>query len=323
MPPMSNLIGMPTSASRSSLEDYVINVALEEEWEVSFDELHITQMIGEGSFGCVRSALWRGTEVALKVLKDRAIDSREFYMEIKILTRLHHPNILQVLGCCTQRKPFAIVIEYMQNGSLERFVNQKSKHRLTEIQKIGVVKDVARGISYLHNRKPIGIIHRDIKPSNILLSRSFKAKIADFGISSIKSRPNEKYEHTGETGTYRYMAPEVLKSKSYSCQVDIWSFGLLVYAIFVEKPFNGCSTNEEMFTLILNDPVSNWLYLKNIQDSNIRNLICKTVVVDPDYRWDATYMVNYCNAAIKIQESKKKSKKKKKKNYSLLCCFNK
>ncbi len=315
--PSSSLMGNPTSfgQARSSLEDYVINVALEEEWEVSFDEMYITDIIGNGGFGCVRSAVWRGTDVALKVLKDRTIDSHEFYMEIKILTRLHHPNILQVLGCCTQRKPFAIVLEYMQNGSLERFVGKRNKHRLTENQKIAIVKDVARGISYLHNRKPIGIIHRDIKPSNILLSRSFKAKIADFGISSIKSKPDEKYQHTGETGTYRYMAPEVLRSELYSCKVDIWSFGLLVYALFVEIPFYRFS-NEMMLESILSDPLHNWLLLKKIKDSNIKNLICKTVVTDAEYRWDATYMVNYCNSSIKAQDQAPQKKKRS----SLLCC---
>ena len=307
---MSHLIRSENNTSISSLENYVNNVALEEEWEVGFEELHITTMIGQGGFGCVRSAIWRGTEVALKVLKDRTIDPHEFYMEIKILTRLHHPNILQVLGCCTQRMPFAIVLEYMHHGSLEQFVKRRTskKYRLSDNQKFGIIKDIARGISYLHNRKPIGIIHRDLKPSNILLSQGFTAKIADFGISALKSTPAENYAHTGETGTYRYMAPEVLKSQYYNCKVDIWSFGMLVYAMFVEIPFTGFGS-DMMYSAILGDPFK-WLSLKSIKHDHIVNLIQKTVTPDPDYRWDATYMVNFCNASLDdCQETKKKLKK--------------
>tara|TARA_B100000405_G_scaffold301794_2_gene263787 strand:- start:39 stop:689 length:651 start_codon:yes stop_codon:yes gene_type:complete len=214
--------------------------------------------------------------------------------------------------------PFAIVLEYMHNGSLERFVKRgkNKKYRLSDNQKFGIIKDIARGISYLHNRKPIGIIHRDLKPSNILLSRSFTAKIADFGISALKATPAENYAHTGETGTYRYMAPEVLRSQSYNCKVDIWSFGMLVYAMFVEIPFTGF-TSDMMYDAIIGDPFR-WLSLKSVKHDNIVNLIRKTVTHDPEYRWDATYMVNFCNISLYDSQLTKVKKKKRKK---IRCCI--
>ena len=274
--------------------------------------------IGQGGFGCVRSAIWRGTNVALKVLNDRSIDSREFYLEIKILTRLHHPNILQVLGCCTTQKPIAIVLEFMANGSLEFYVNPKQKNYiLSSRQKNLIVQDISRGIAYLHNRKPSGIIHRDLKPSNILLSRSFTAKIADFGISSLRPTPDEFYMMTGETGTYRYMAPEVLKSESYNCLVDIWSFGLIVYAMYVGLPFQGF-TKDDMFKAIINGPLIANLPLNTIKDPIIRNLIVRTVVSNPEDRWDSTYTVNYCNASLNTTMHKEEVNQGKK---SILCCM--
>lgn len=205
------------------------NVEVNEEWDIKPGELTFKETIGNGTFSTVFKGVWRGTEVALKNLKVSSIETTQFVKEMDIISRLHHPNILQFLGACS---PSIIVMEYMSNGTLE-----KANEHLSYSQKIAVIKDIARGLAYLHNRKPKCIIHRDLKPNNILLTTSNKAKIADFGISCLRPENDEMYNMTSETGTYRYMAPEVLTHQQYNTKVDVWSFGIIVYFMFCDQPY--------------------------------------------------------------------------------------
>lgn len=314
--PMTLPVDRPTD--RYSMERRISNISNEGEWEVSMEELTIGEKIGQGAFGCVRSATWRGTEVAIKVLYDKNIDIQEFYMEMLILTRLHHPNILQVLGCCTTQIPYTMVLEHMPNGSLLRYVHNKGTHYgvLTQNQKIEILKDMARGLAYLHNRRPYAIIHRDLKPSNILLTTSLKAKIADFGISSIKPVADEFYQMTGETGTYRYMAPEVLRSEKYNCKVDIWSIGMLVYALFVQEPFLWCNEKEMFKELSGLCPTSRFCI--DSMTPNVKQIFKRTTCTNPNERWDSMYLIQYCNIELKEDEGRIQKKKKYK---SYLKCF--
>lgn len=277
---------------RTSIERKMVDVSLQGEWEIEMQELHMLTSIGQGSYGTVRYSMWRGTEVAIKVLHDKTIDLNEFFQEISILTRLHHPHVLQVLGCCTLTKPYGIVLEYMPNGSLHYFVSRNNS--LSYNQKIVIVKDVARGLAYLHNRKPTAVIHRDLKPSNILLTASWRAKIADFGISSVKPRAEDIYEMTGETGTYRYMAPEVLRYKPYNCKVDMWSMGMLTYAIFVEEPFKQCRSNLHLFQVFEKGNSARTLSYRKLSP-DVLKIFMNTTSDNPEHRWDSLFLAQYCN----------------------------
>ena len=162
-----------------------------------------------------------------------------------VLTKLHHPNILQLLGACTIKEPYLIVTELMT----ENIMHYNNKN--TNFKKlINMAIDISRGLAYLHNRHPNCLIHRDLKPSNLLLTSSGKVKIADFGISCFQNKSTEKYKMTGETGSYRYMAPEVMKYKEYDATVDIYSFGMILYKLFEEIPFID-KTNPEIISLVL------------------------------------------------------------------------
>lgn len=276
------------------------HLSLNGEWEVNANELSFGQHIGQGSFGIVRKAIWRGTDVALKIIKDHTIDLTQFSLEMTILSKLHHPNILQVLGYSTMTLPYIIIMEYMCNGSLELLLRRKTKTKYNK--KLSIIRDISRGIAYLHNRTPDAIIHRDLKPSNILLSASLKAKIADFGISSIQSKANEFYQMTGETGTYRFMAPEILRSTKYNCKVDVWSFGMIVYNVFVERPFAKKTLKDIIHSI---DKVNLNLDLNNVS-IDIKTIIRNTLVENPNERWDSLYLVNFCNMDL-IKESLKKT----------------
>ena len=296
----------PSHKSRRSLERRVSELSNEGEWEIRIEDMFMQDKIGQGAFGCVHLATWRGTEVAIKILEGNDGDLQQFYTEITVMTRLHHPNILQVLGCSTKQGQWMLVFENMCNGSLLPHVRSR-RDVLTHMQKIIILKDIAKGLAYLHNRQPFAVIHRDLKPSNILLTNSMNAKIADFGISSIRPIVDEYYQMTGETGSYRYMAPEVLKSEKYNCKVDVWSFGMILYALFVDEPFTW-STDKFSFFAELSSayPLKNFRFDSSMP-SDIKQIFMKTTCTDPRDRWDSMYLVQNCNSDLKVTDVKKSS----------------
>ncbi len=213
------------------------------EWEIPRNEFDIMEVLGNGSFGEVHRARWRGTIVAVKIANVTETND-EFKIDFLSLTKLHHPNIVQLLGACTDTTPYMICMEFVP------FSLDKMLYRIDNNQRLSISADVARGLAYLHNRKPIYIIHRDVKPQNILLTASMKAKITDFGISMFRNDEHVPYKMTGETGTYRYMAPEVLRSEEYNHKVDIWSFGMVMYHMFENSPPYGYMPFNDMLQTI-------------------------------------------------------------------------
>lgn len=230
------------------------------EWEIPPWNLFINEniLLGQGNYGKVYFALWNETEVVAKVINQNlSKKNRELFVkELNVLTKIHHPNIVQVLGYVSE--PFIIVIEYLQKGEL---LNYSQKKWLTKKKKINICLDILKALTYLHNRKPNYIIHRDIKPQNILMTPSGRAKIADFGLSRLlkiksdiikekeeKQEKEEKEEKeddkdlTQTVGSLRYMAPEVKNSNNYTYKIDIWSVGVIFYELFEEEryiPKNG------------------------------------------------------------------------------------
>tara|TARA_B100001093_G_scaffold520286_1_gene614272 strand:+ start:1088 stop:2011 length:924 start_codon:yes stop_codon:yes gene_type:complete len=223
-------------------------------WEIPPWELIIfkQRLLGEGSFSKVYLAKWRETYVVAKIINKEICNSKKKLVlrEFDIMTKLHHPNIVQFLGYIDD--PFIIVMEYIPNNDLYKNIINLKKDK-----KISIMKDILRGLAYIHNRKPDTLIHRDIKPTNILLTNSKVAKITDFGLSrfynmeKINSHENLNSldvnhnkcdnlinEFSGFVGTERYMAPEVLKNLSnYNHKIDIYSCGILLYELFENKKY--------------------------------------------------------------------------------------
>ncbi len=255
------------------------------EWEIPPTEIHVQQKLGGGSFGTVFKGEWRGTDIAIKVIKND-VDTQEFEIEMDIISRLHHPNILQFLGACTIIHPHMIIMEYMSNDTLD-----SANTFLTHPQKIGIVKDIAKGLAYLHNRKPECIIHRDLKPNNILLTTSFKAKIGDFGISCLRTSNDEAYNMTSETGTYRYMAPEVLMHKEYNAKVDIWSFGMILLFMFGKPPYEGLSVEQLIDSVVHYQNV----FLIDGMCERVKHVFRNCALFNPSERWGALKLVQHCN----------------------------
>ena len=255
------------------------------DWEIPPWELFIftKRLLGEGSFAKVYLSKWRETFVVAKVINPNICkNEKELVLrEFEIMTKLHHPNIVQFLGYIDE--PFIIVMEYIPNGDL---LENIEKHNLSKENKKNIMRDILQGLAYIHNRLPYSLIHRDIKPTNILLTNSKVAKITDFGLSKFnniyKSSSNnnlipinEDSSHnnldnnysifkdlTINVGTERYMAPEINQRKPYNNKIDIYSCGILLYEMFENKryipgeKFTWYYTPKKIKTIILNNMLS-------------------------------------------------------------------
>ncbi|KAI4379226.1 hypothetical protein MLD38_005550 [Melastoma candidum] len=151
---------------------------------------------------------------------------QDFRHEVNLLVKLRHPNIVQFLGAVTERKPLMLITEYLRGGDLHQYL--KDKGSLSPSTAVNFALDIARGMAYMHN-EPNVIIHRDLKPV---------AVVGDFGLSKLIRVKNSHnvYKMTGETGSYRYMAPEVFKHRKYDKKVDVFSFAMILYEMLEGDP---------------------------------------------------------------------------------------
>ncbi|KAI3812026.1 hypothetical protein L1987_16727 [Smallanthus sonchifolius] len=213
------------------------------DWEIDPVELDFTSshIVGKGSFGEIVKASWRGTPVAVKRILPSLSDDRfvvqDFRHEVNLLVKLRHPNIVQFLGAVTEKKPLMLITEFLRGGDLHQCL--KEKGALNPTTAINFALDIARGMAYLHT-EPNVIIHRDLKPRNVLLvnSNADHLKVGDFGLSKLIRVQNshDVYKMTGETGSYRYMAPEVFKHCKYDKKVDVFSFAMILYQMLEGDP---------------------------------------------------------------------------------------
>eukprot|EP00002_Diphylleia_rotans_P023199 TRINITY_DN455_c0_g3_i1.p1 TRINITY_DN455_c0_g3~~TRINITY_DN455_c0_g3_i1.p1 ORF type:complete len:497 (-),score=108.77 TRINITY_DN455_c0_g3_i1:219-1709(-) len=205
------------------------------DWEISFNELHLGAKLGEGSFGEVFTGTWRGAKVAIKTLKDIHTDLRvqkDFQDEVNLLSKLRHPNCVLFLGASMNPPNFTMVTEFCGKGTLDGVLK---KRQLTSETYIKVLSGIALGLNYLHLRQP-RIIHRDLKPENVLLDDNMTAKLADFGLSTIRSA---SASIQGVCGTPAYMAPEIWMNKPYDEKVDVYSYSIVLFeCTFYQLPLN-------------------------------------------------------------------------------------
>ncbi|KAL2233532.1 serine/threonine-protein kinase STY46 [Sesamum indicum] len=213
------------------------------DWEIDPDELDFSNstLVGKGSFGEIVKASWRGTPVAVKRILPSLSDDRlviqDFRHEVNLLVKLRHPNIVQFLGAVTEKKPLMLITEYLRGGDLHQHL--KGKGPLNPSTAVNFAMDIARGMAYLHS-EPNVIIHRDLKPRNVLLvnTSADHLKVGDFGLSKLirVQHSHDVYKLTGETGSYRYMAPEVFKHRKYDKKVDVFSFAMILYEMLEGEP---------------------------------------------------------------------------------------
>ncbi|GKV22648.1 hypothetical protein SLEP1_g32499 [Rubroshorea leprosula] len=189
--------------------------------------------LGEGGFGEVyKGILKNGKVVAVKKLAivQSLRAKADFESEVRIISNVHHRNLLRLLGCCSKGAELLLVYEFMPNGSLDKFLFGEKKGSLNWKQRFDIILGTARGLAYLHEEFHLCIIHRDIKPSNILLDHDFQPKIADFGLAKLLPQ-DRTHLSTQFAGTLGYTAPEYALHGQLSEKVDAYSYGIVVLEI--------------------------------------------------------------------------------------------
>ncbi|XP_057490034.1 serine/threonine-protein kinase STY46-like isoform X1 [Actinidia eriantha] len=200
-------------------------------WEIDPILLKFDHKIAAGSYKDLYKGTFRSQDVAIKVLKDEYLNEdarREFVQEVYILRRVRHKNVVQFIGACTRPPCICIVTEFMSGGSVYDFMHkQKGIFKLPALLKVAI--DVSKGMNYLHQNN---IIHRDLKAANLLMDENEVIKVADFGVARVQTPSGVM---TAETGTYRWMAPEVIEHKPYDRKADVFSFGIVLWELLTGK----------------------------------------------------------------------------------------
>ncbi|KAJ6893473.1 cold-responsive protein kinase 1-like isoform X1 [Populus alba x Populus x berolinensis] len=197
------------------------------------DNFHANNKIGRGGFGTVyKGTLKSGTQVAVKTLSAQSNQGvQEFLNEIKTISKVKHPNLVELIGCCAQGTNRILVYEYVENSSLDRGLGSWSTDiKLDWGRRSAICLGIATGLDFLHKEVVPHIVHRDIKASNILLDKDFNPKIGDFGLAKLFP-DNITHISTRIAGTTGYLAPEYALGGQLTMKADVYSFGVLILEI--------------------------------------------------------------------------------------------
>uniref|UniRef100_A0A5B7ALL0 Protein kinase domain-containing protein n=1 Tax=Davidia involucrata TaxID=16924 RepID=A0A5B7ALL0_DAVIN len=189
--------------------------------------------LGEGGYGTVyKGKLRSGILVAVKMMGKSKATGQEFINEVGTIGRIHHVNVVQLIGFCAEGSKRALVYDFMPNGSLEKYIFPREEGTLSlSCEKMYEISlGVARGIHYLHRGCNMQILHFDIKPHNILLDQNFTPKVSDFGLAKLYPTDDSIVSLTAARGTMGYMAPELFYKNigGVSYKADVYSFGMLL-----------------------------------------------------------------------------------------------
>ncbi|XP_021744192.1 probable LRR receptor-like serine/threonine-protein kinase At1g67720 isoform X1 [Chenopodium quinoa] len=198
--------------------------------EIEAATMKFTKNIGRGSFGVVYYGRMKdGKEVAVKIIGDPTSQgTKQFLTEVSLLSRIHHRNLVPLIGYCEEANHRILVYEYMHNGTLRDHIHDSIKQRqLDWLTRLRIAEDAAKGLEYLHTGCSPSIIHRDVKTSNILLDINMRAKVADFGLSR---QAEEDLTHISSVakGTVGYLDPEYYACQQLTEKSDVYSFGIVL-----------------------------------------------------------------------------------------------
>ncbi|XP_070712303.1 tyrosine-protein kinase Fes/Fps isoform X2 [Pempheris klunzingeri] len=213
--------------------DIVLNKPVpKDKWVLEHGDIILGHLIGRGNFGEVYRGRLRSTNtpVAVKSCKESLAPEQKnkFLMEARILKQYDHPNIVRLIGVCTQKQPIYIIMELVQGGDFLSFMRHES-HNLTTKILVKMTENVASGMEYLESKK---CIHRDLAARNCLVAEHNVVKISDFGMS----RQQDDGVYSTEGGLrqvpVKWTAPEALNYGRYTTESDVWSFGVLLWESF-------------------------------------------------------------------------------------------
>ncbi|KAG5551722.1 hypothetical protein RHGRI_009959 [Rhododendron griersonianum] len=229
----SDSIGAPGSTSSRGLA-----ISVDKSMEFSYEELakatndfSIGHKIGQGGLGAVYYAELRGEKAAIKKMDMMA--TREFLVELKVLTHVHHLNLVRLIGYCVEGSLF-LVYEYIENGNLSQHLHGTGWDPLPWSTRVQIALDSARGLEYIHEHSVPVYIHRDIKTANILIDKNFRAKVANFGLTKLTEVGGSSLP-TRLVGTFGYVPPEYAQYGNVSPKIDVYAFGVVLYELISAK----------------------------------------------------------------------------------------
>ncbi|CAL9180388.1 unnamed protein product [Musa hybrid cultivar] len=228
-----------------SLENY-------DEWTIDLRKLSMGVAFAQGAFGKLYRGTYDGEDVAIKLLEKPENDperaqlmEQQFGQEVMMLANLKHPNIVRFIGACRKPMVWCIVTEYAKGGSVRQFLMKRQNRSVPLKLAVKQALDIAKGMEYVHGS---GFIHRDLKSDNLLIFADKSIKIADFGVARIEVKPEGM---TPETGTYRWMAPEMIQHRPYNQKVDVYSFGIVLWELITGMlPFQNMSAVQAAFAVV-------------------------------------------------------------------------
>ncbi|KAL5715471.1 hypothetical protein ACHQM5_017284 [Ranunculus cassubicifolius] len=225
-----------------------------DELSVDMTKLYVGSKFAKGAHSQLYHGIYKEQPVAVKIIRQPDDDEngtmlvrleKQYNREVTLLSHLFHPNVIKLVAACKEPPVFCVITEYLAGGSLRAFLH-KLEHKTLPLQKvIAVALDIARGMEYIHSQ---GVIHRDLKPENIIFDEEFHLKIVDFGIACGEAYCEALAE---DSGTYRWMAPEMIKHKPYGRKVDVYSFGLVLWEMIAGAiPYEDMTPIQAAFAVV-------------------------------------------------------------------------
>lgn len=231
--PLSSFIGKSSGALKTISQKGLVAVMDYNLLDSATNNFSESEILGVGGFGCVyRARLDENLCVAVKRLDGGSQDAiKEFQTEVDLLSKIHHPNIITLLGHCVHDETRLLVYELMHNGSLETQLHGPSSgSNLTWHCRMKIALDTARGLEYLHESCKPSVIHRDLKSSNILLDSSFNAKLSDFGLAVMDGAQNKN---------------NIKLSGKLTDKSDVYAFGVVLLELLLgRRPVEKLATSQ-------------------------------------------------------------------------------
>ena len=249
--------------------------------EYKIGNYQIKQTLGEGTFGKVKLGIYIPTneKVAIKIIEKARMtdkdDAERLKREFDMLSKFNHPNVILVTEIFESSDSYYSVMEYCEKGELFNYIVDKK--RLSENESAFFYYQIIQGLEYIHS---LGIVHRDLKPENLLLSKEHLLKIIDFGLSNYFTKGQQELLST-PCGSPCYASPEMVAGKKYDgMKIDIWSTGIILFAMLCGYlPFED-KNNDVLFDKILECKID---YPEFLSDEP-KDLINHILVVDPEKR---------------------------------------
>ncbi|KAG0563697.1 hypothetical protein M758_8G050300 [Ceratodon purpureus] len=210
-----------------------LEMEVPEAYVCDMSSLFLGQKFASGNHTRLYQGVYKDQDVAVKLLRldsceDTAVAAkleRQFMQEVHCLSQLHHPNIVKFMAASWKPPVCCLIMEYVPGGSLRAFLHRNESGSLPMKTILSMALDVANGMEYLHSQ---GVVHRDLKSENLVLTEDLHLKLTDFGVGCLETECDLR---SADTGTYRWMAPEMISHKHYSKKVDVYSFGIVLWEL--------------------------------------------------------------------------------------------